>query len=607
MYRTGDLARYNEDGELEHLGRIDNQAKLRGFRIEMGEIENCASQFEGIEYVAAAVKNEQLVLYYTRAESAAIDQEELRRFLADTLTEYMVPTVYMPLSIMPMTPNGKIDRKALPEPELSAALEYVPPETDMECKFFEIAAEILGTKDFGVTDNLVSLGLSSIGAMRLAGGIYRVCHLPLPVAKIMQSPTIRAMAALSAAQELMSYPKRELYPLMENQRDILREWEQNRGTTQYNIPEVIPFAHVEGESLVRAVKDAINAHGYLKTRFLYTEGEVMQKPMYDKAPVVSLTELDREPDQAFFQSRVLPFDLFAERLYRLEVYVFESCAWLFSDIHHIVYDGLSANVFWEEIHRALAGEGLRGETLTAFDLALYEKELQGSEGYAKAKTYFLGLAEGAVPAVFPNSQRPDGTRARTFVLSFSAEEINRFCQGCGVTPGSFLQAVFGESLRRVTGEENPFYVTMSGGRSAFPALMDSVGMFAKTLPIVSRNPGNMTVREYVRETHRQLSETYAWERYPCTELMNEQGLRPEIMFIYQGGISDKAPCHIMLELNAARFPLYVDLLAKEKDYILHVTYDGMRYSRADVKSFANMVKHVAFGLVREDYVKDVNS
>ena len=607
MYRTGDLARYNEDGELEHLGRIDNQVKLRGFRIEMGEIENCASQFEGIEYVAAAVKKKQLVLYYTRAESAAIDQEELRRFLADTLTEYMVPTVYMPLSIMPMTPNGKIDRKALPEPELSAALEYVPPETDMECKFFEITAEILGTKDFGVTDNLVRLGLSSIGAMRLAGGIYRVCHLPLPVAKIMQSPTIRAMAALSAAQELMSYPKRELYPLMENQRDILREWEQNRGTTQYNIPEVIPFAHVEGESLVRAVKDAINAHGYLKTRFLYTEGEVMQKPMYDKAPVVSLTELDREPDQAFFQSRVLPFDLFAERLYRLEVYVFESCAWLFSDIHHIVYDGLSANVFWEEIHRALAGKGLRGETLTAFDFALYEKELQGSEGYAKAKTYFLGLAEGAVPAVFPNSQRPDGRRARTFVLSFSAEEINRFCQGCGVTPGSFLQAAFGESLRRVTGEENPFYLTMSGGRSAFPALMDSVGMFAKTLPIVSRNPGNMTVREYVRETHRQLSETYAWERYPCTELMNKQGLRSEIMFIYQGGISDKAPCHIMLELNAARFPLYVDLLAKEKDYILHVTYDGMRYSRADVKSFANMVKHVAFGLAREDYVKDVNS
>ena len=113
MYRTGDLARYNEDGQLEYLGRVDNQVKLRGFRIEMGEIENRAGQFEGIEYVAAAVKKDQLVLYYTAAEAAAIDQEELRRFLAETLPDYMAPMVYMPLSMMPMTPSGKIDRKAL--------------------------------------------------------------------------------------------------------------------------------------------------------------------------------------------------------------------------------------------------------------------------------------------------------------------------------------------------------------------------------------------------------------------------------------------------------------------------------------------------------------
>ena len=111
MYRTGDLARYNEDGQLEYLGRIDNQVKLRGFRIEMGEIETRASQFDGIAQVAAAVKKDQLVLYYTSAGNAPIDAEQLRRFLSETLTEYMVPTVYMPLAAMPMTPNGKIDRK----------------------------------------------------------------------------------------------------------------------------------------------------------------------------------------------------------------------------------------------------------------------------------------------------------------------------------------------------------------------------------------------------------------------------------------------------------------------------------------------------------------
>ncbi|MBR3459041.1 MAG: AMP-binding protein, partial [Selenomonadaceae bacterium] len=326
MYRTGDLARYNEAGELEYLGRIDNQVKLRGFRIEMGEIETRASQFAGIAQVAAAVKKDQLVLYYTSAEGAQIDVDELRSFLSETLTEYMVPTVYMLLAAMPMTPNGKIDRKVLPEPEASVALENIPPETEREQKFYELAAGFLGTKAFGVTDNLVSLGLSSIGAMRLAGEIYSACDLRIPVAEILRMPTIRSLAAWSeenaaaGKEQLLPYPKRERYPITENQRGLLIDWEQNRGTTQYNSPAVTVFEGVEGETLVSAVKAALSAHEYLRTRFVYADGDVMQKPMDEEEPEVLLRSLDREPDATFFQSRILPFDLFSDRLYRLEIY-----------------------------------------------------------------------------------------------------------------------------------------------------------------------------------------------------------------------------------------------------------------------------------------------
>lgn len=191
MYRTGDLARYNENGELEYLGRIDNQVKLRGFRIEMGEIENRAGQYEGIKQVVAAVRQDQLVLYYTAAENAEIDTAKLRDLLAKALTEYMVPTVYMPLEAMPMTPNGKIDRKALPEPDVSVETQNVPPETRLEENCLRIACELLPGITFGVTDNLMALGLNSLKVMRLVARLNAELRMRLRVSDIMRYKSIR--------------------------------------------------------------------------------------------------------------------------------------------------------------------------------------------------------------------------------------------------------------------------------------------------------------------------------------------------------------------------------------------------------------------------------
>ncbi|MBQ8072988.1 MAG: non-ribosomal peptide synthetase, partial [Clostridia bacterium] len=191
IYRTGDLARYNERGEMEYLGRIDTQVKLRGFRIELGEIENRAIQYGRLKEAAAAVKKEQVVLYYTTEDDIEMDTAELRGYLSERLTDYMVPTVYMKLEKMPLNTSGKIDRKALPEPVLADLGEIVPPETETEKALFEIAAGILGTEEFGVTTDLVALGLSSIGAMRLASETAQRLGMRVGTAEILKQPTIR--------------------------------------------------------------------------------------------------------------------------------------------------------------------------------------------------------------------------------------------------------------------------------------------------------------------------------------------------------------------------------------------------------------------------------
>ena len=172
MYHTGDLCRWNDDGELEYISRIDTQVKLRGFRIELGEIENKALNIDGISQAAAEVKkvqgNEHLVLYYMLEAGATLGDEDIRQALAtSSLADYMVPDAYMRLDVMPMTPNLKINRKALPTPELKRATEFVAPEGETETLFCNIFADVLKTDPVGATDDFFEIGGTSINAIKV--------------------------------------------------------------------------------------------------------------------------------------------------------------------------------------------------------------------------------------------------------------------------------------------------------------------------------------------------------------------------------------------------------------------------------------------------------
>ena len=171
-YRSGDYAISRPDGEIEVLGRIDNQIKLRGLRIEIGEIESNIGRFPKIKNTAVVIKkinsSEHLCAYFTGEEE--IDINLLKRYLQNKLTKYMVPTVFMQIDEMPQTPNGKTDIKALPEPSL--ALDFVEPETETEKKIFKLVSSLTSAEEFGITDDLYALGFTSLTLMKLNSMIY---------------------------------------------------------------------------------------------------------------------------------------------------------------------------------------------------------------------------------------------------------------------------------------------------------------------------------------------------------------------------------------------------------------------------------------------------
>ena len=614
-YRAGDLVRIRKDGNIEFHGRLDDQVKLRGLRIELGEVQNAINSFKGIVTSIVVVTHGQtdyLAAYFT--SESKTDIEELKKHLRKSLAEYMIPQAFMQLDEMPLTANGKVDKKALPVLEI-AKEEIVPPENDLEAELLEIAGEVIGSNDLGVTSSLVSLGLSSIGAIRLSAMIDKKLAVLINVAQIMKKPTIRDIAGYiednteHSRAGIEVYEKRDLYPITENQRGLLIDWQKNENTTGYNIPEVYLFKDTDAGVLAEAIRKTVDAHSYLKTHFVNDDGDVKLRRCDEDDVCVSIQDLDQVPGRAYFQTRVRPFDLFNDNLYRFEIYTHAGDSMLFADIHHTVYDGMSSGIFMEDLNRALSGEAPKSESLTAYDYALYEKKLMDSDDYKKAQLRFDGLLDGVVCASIPADGNPDGTPDQMTKTGVPASLVDECCKKMGVTPGSFLQAAFAETVRRICREDKIFYTTVSNGRSSDPALLNCVGMFVRTIPVVSISSGAMTVEAYIRAMHEQLQESFSMEFYPYTHVVSRHHLKADMMFVYQGGIEDdddRSVKDISLDLDAAKLPITLFASPKGSSYELSVEYDGTIYGREEMDRFVSAVAAVCEGFTKASMVRDVS-
>ena len=222
---------------------------------------------------------------------------------------------------------------------------------------------------------------------------------------------IRKQRHVGADEKLRihAYDRRSTYPVTENQRGVFLDWEMHPNTTQYNVPYAFGFRDVDAERMKAAIAAAVAAHPYLNVGFALRDGELLQVRRDELRAEIEVTALKEAPTSAFFQSLVRSFDLLQDVLYRFQLYTYAGVTWVFMDIHHIVYDGLSSAVLMGDIQKAYFGETIEPESVSAFDFALYEKELEGGEAYREAEHYFADLVEGANALSIPDSEEPDGS------------------------------------------------------------------------------------------------------------------------------------------------------------------------------------------------------
>ena len=627
VYRTGDIVRYLPDGNISFVGRRDGQVKIRGFRIELKEVEGVIREFPGIKDATVQAFDEQgggkfIAAYIVSNEQ--VDIEALNNFILDQKPPYMVPAVTMQIDKIPLNQNQKVNKKALPKPEKKAAVveESNVPMNVLEEELHKMIAGIVNTTDFGVTTVLGYAGLTSISSIKLAVQVNKRYGVTLDSKSLVKTGTLQSieneilkqMMVGGAVSTETSAPKTEsqkTVPLSYAQTGVYFECLKNPTSTIYNIPYLLSYpADVEAEQLAQVVKQVAEAHPELGIHFTTERlrvgdgtsgmGDAIVQTLQDSVPVeVPVAEMSDAELVAYKQEFVRPFNLQKPPLYRFEVVKTESGVHLLLDVHHLVFDGGSADLFIRQICSALEGVPVEEETYTYFDFVADQQKAEDSDDFKAAQQFFaekLQTCEGAseIPADLPKSDN-QGFIGEA-VCPTDHEKAAAFCRQHDITPAHLFLAATSYVVSRYTNNREVYLSTISSGRSNLK-IADTVGMFVNTLAL-GLKIDDVTVGEYLKQVSNTFDETLRHEDYPFARIATDFGFIPAIAYAYQMGVlseytvNGKPVGQELLELNVPKFKINIKI---ESRGVL-VQYDDSIYSarlgNALAESIVAVVEHV---------------
>ncbi|KKB72066.1 MULTISPECIES: non-ribosomal peptide synthetase [Bacillus] len=634
MYKTGDLARWLPDGNVEFLGRIDHQVKIRGFRIEISEIE---SRLLGKQDISEAViidredgKGHKYLCAYIVAQKS-VNANELREYLSNHLPDYMIPSYFVQISRMPLTPNGKVDRKALPEPdeERAAASEYEAPRNDTEEKLAAVWQEVLDRDKIGINDNFFEVGGDSIKALQIVSKLSRA-DLKLQVKDLFTNPVIKHLSKY-VKKEAKARQNNEIVqgeaPLTPIQRAFFEanKIEQNHYNQAFMLYRENGFDEKTVEKVFRKL---VEQHDALRMIYKEKNGEIIQHNrgledsvfdlyVYDMKTETNLEEIVYQTATAVQKE----ISIRAGSMMKLAIFKTNSGDHLLIAIHHLVVDGVSWRILFEDFETAYS-QALQGKTIElGYKTDSYKTYAEKLAEYAQTKKlfkerdYWRDISKGTM-AFLPKQRRAEdnyenSNTLRVFLSETETEQLlGEVHKAYNTQINDILLTALLITARKMTGE-NKLKILMEGhGREDILQDVDisrTVGWFTSIYPVFidleDETELSMTIK-MVKETLRKIPNNgigYGILKFLSKdeELLKDE--RPPILFNYLGEIehdtgagqfssSELPKGQSIGEKSARDAAVEIDSVVANQRLIISTTFNRREYGDHTIRDFNQTYK-----------------
>ncbi|MGM7721814.1 amino acid adenylation domain-containing protein [Metabacillus sp. Hm71] len=636
LYKTGDMGKLLHDGNIQVLGRMDDQIKIRGHRIEIGEIEAALNKLDQIVDSAVVVKADEtnekyLAAYYASAVDSSLDPSEMRRILQSKIPEYMIPSFFIEMEKLPLNPNGKIDRKSLSAMQIKVEMTdgYEMPYNETQLKLASIWENILGVDGVGINHSFFEMGGQSLKAITLASEIHREFHVELPLIQVFTSPTIKELAVCieeltekeGKLQSIKPAAQKEYYEVSPAQKRMYIVSQLNGSSTNYHISGAVRLeGKVDLTKLEKSFQALINRHESLRTSFKEVDGSIMQKVHQDFEWSIQYLHANESNVEQVIEAFIKPFDLAKGPLFRAAVIELSPANYvLVYDMHHIVSDGLSVAILIREFATLYQGKNLPDPKIQYKDFSAWQNERIESGKVKHQEEYWLNRFSGEIPLLnlptdFPRLGEPmvNGDQLQFSLDEHFTAKLHEISMKNGVTLYNLLLSAFNVLLYKYSGQNDIVVGSpVSGRRHA--ELENMVGMFVNTLALRNNLNSEKRFDYFVSEVANQTRQALEHQEYPFEMLVDKLPVQKslnrhplfDVMLAFENVDEAKAeigefvisPCEY--KNRTTKFDL--ELKITEQEGILHfvIEYRTGLFRRDTVEQ---MAKHLVrlFEVIKED-------
>lgn len=547
MYKTGDVVRWLPNGNLEFTGRNDEQVKVRGYRIELKEIENCLLKNARIKDAIVTVRSDEenekhIFAYFIPKDNIGIP--ELRAYLKAQLPEFMLPSYFIELETIPLTPNGKVDKNALPGLDTLATPNenYEPPRNETDRIVLSIWEDVLKRTNLGINDNFFECGGHSLKATTLVSRIHKGLQADVPLSIVFKTPTVKEISDYIKNQSPGKYDKIEgaaeqpFYPLSSAQKRLYLLHQIEGAETTYNMPGALTIAgEIDIQLFENVFQKLIARHEILRTSFSMQNGEPVQW-IHENVPFnIHYRAENKEEISNLIKSFVHSFDLSIAPLFRVSIIrLADEKHLLLFDMHHIISDGVSMNRMIQEIFRDYNGLEVAEQTIQYKDYAVWQQEFLKSKKINEQEQYWLSQFEDEVPIIAmptdftrPTVKSFAGERLQIKLNADQTQQIREFATQNEFTLFHLLLTTYSVLLSRYSGNEDLVIGTPIAARR-HQELEHVIGVFVNTLALRNLPSSDKTFISFLREVRENSIAAMENQDYPFEMLIEKLDLKRDM-------------------------------------------------------------------------------